>query len=139
MNILLHIKEDFKKVQTDEKSLRKFGVLVGAILVAIAFFSGRDLLWIGLLGVLLVAFGVFRAQTLLFPYRAWMMLAVVMGFFMSRILLVVLYYFAILPIGILKRIFGDDPLDRSSKEEEKTYWAVPEKDVFSKEDFEHLY
>lgn len=139
MNIFIHIKEDFKKVQTDEKSLRKFGVLVGAIFIAIAFFSERDLLWVGWLGVLLVVFGVFRAQVLLFPYRAWMMLAVAMGFFMSRILLVVLYYFAILPIGILKRIFGDDPLGRSSKKEGKTYWTAPEKGVFSKEDFEHLY
>lgn len=139
MNILAHIKEDFKKVQTDEKSLRKFGVLVGAIFVVIAFFFGHALSWIGWFGVLLVLFGAFRPKLLLFPYRAWMMLAVVMGFFMSRILLVVLYYFAILPIGILKRIFGNDPFVRSLKEERKTYWTVPEKGAFSKEDLEHLY
>lgn len=137
--VISHIKNDFRKVETDEKSLKKFGIVVGVIFVIIAAFSTRDLIWIGLPGAILIILGVFRPYSLYYPYLAWMMIAVIMGFFMTRILLVVLYYFAILPIGLLKRVFGESQFFRSFDKEVRTYWIAPEKGVFSKEDLEHLY
>ena len=106
--------------------LRKFGVVVGAFLLLLAGFllwAGRGfaLYFIYAGGALLVSGWV--APAVLKPvYLAWMSLAVVMGFIMTRVILTLLYGLLFTPVGLALRILGRDPLEERFLRAAKTYW-----------------
>lgn len=71
-------------------------------------------------------------------YKIWMGLAVVLGFFMSSIIIGLVFFLVITPIGILKRISSANGLDEEWDTKTKTYWKE-RSHPFTKESFEKLY
>ena len=97
---------------------REFGFLVGGVLVAIGgwwLYRGRSgpappvLLAIGFL---LVAAGAFFPGVLRVPYRGWMALAEALSIVMTNVILAVVYFGVVTPIGLIRKAFGGDPLRR---------------------------
>ena len=114
------------------KDLRKFGVMVGGILLLIGLF----LLWRGhhkpiqiilwTIGGILVVFGAI-APTLLRPiYVGWMKFAFILGWVNSRIILSLIFYLLFTPIGLIMRLFGRDALDRRMSGKSDSYWVKRE-------------
>jgi carbamoyltransferase len=111
----------------DIRELRKFGfVMAGSFTVisAILFIKGS-----GLLPFSACLSAVFLISASLFPgilrpiERFWMKLASIMGSIMSRILLTLVYFLAVVPTGFLLRIFGMKPLKLDFDTSKKTYWV----------------
>ena len=107
-------------------TLRKFGLTIG-----IAFFLLGTILdfrhrAIGrpfqALGALLLLFAAFAPNLLRFLYRLWMQLARFLGAISSAIILTILFFFVVTPIGWLQRLFGKRPLDLRFKAGGRTYW-----------------
>ena len=96
---------------------RSFGVSVGAVLIAIA----AILLWRGRVGraevlggigaVLLVA-GLVYPSALKYPSAAWWAFAKALGYVNARVLLTVLFGIVLVPVSLVWRITGKDPLMR---------------------------
>lgn len=124
MSLITNIKKEFHELDRSGKMLRKFGLLIGFILFAIAFFLDSTLLTtiFSAIGILFILLGIFSSQMLLFPYLAWMGFAVVAGYFVSRIILFLLFYFMLTPIGLLVRIFKGDLLKQKIDKKAKSYW-----------------
>ena len=106
--------------------LRSFGLIVGAGFAIIALwrviFRGEDpRMWALILsGVLVVTALV--APGLLKPFcRIWMKIGETLGWINSRILLSVVYYLVILPIGLIRRVAGSDPMRRRVDPSAATY------------------
>ncbi len=107
-------------------TLRRFGLTIG-----IAFFllgtlldfrhraAGRPF---QSLGTLLLLFAGFAPNLLRFAYRPWMKLAHFLGAISSAIILTLLFFLVVTPIGWLQRLFGKRPLDLRFKGAETTYW-----------------
>jgi hypothetical protein len=57
--------------------------------------------------------------------RGWMKFALVLGHYNTRIILTVLFYLVMTPVGLVMRLFRD-PLDRSLKEQRDTQWVKRE-------------
>jgi len=55
-------------------------------------------------------------------HRLWMAFAVVLGFFMTRVILLVVFFGLVSPIGIVMRLAGRDPLDRSPTRSADSWW-----------------
>ena len=72
-------------------------------------------------------------------YRVWMTLAVVMGFIMTRVILSVVYYLVMTPIGLAMRLFGKDPMHRRIDPEASSYWIEKSYDDESPERLEKYY
>jgi len=96
--------------------LRKFGLSTGIAFVVIFglllpwLFEFKIPHWPFVLGVILVGSGL-AAPTLLKPvHRVWMWLAMKIGAFNSRVLLGLVFYVAITPVGLVRRLIGADPL-----------------------------
>jgi hypothetical protein len=106
--------------------LRRFGLLVGGaflVLAAVSRWRGHTLppLVLGALGGALVVPAVLAPRLLAPVERGWMRGAAVLGEVNSRILLTVLFYLVIAPIGfVLRRI--RDPLDRSLRDPARSTW-----------------
>ena len=56
---------------------------------------------------------------LLKPYRTWTLFSVILGFFMLRLVLIVLYTVVMIPTSLLMRIFGQYPMRRKPT---ASYW-----------------
>ena len=109
------------------RELRKFGVamLIGCALIGLVFqfVFGKPhaaLAWYGFGGVAGIL-GLSGTRAALPVYWAWMGVAFVLGNITSRIILVVVYYLVVTPMGLFRRWTGHDDL-RLRKTHEESYW-----------------
>jgi len=118
-------------VATDSNAhLRHFGLTVGGVLAllgTISWWRGHHtpplVLWT--IGGLLVVPGLV-APTLLGPVeRVWMKFAEALAYVNTRIILTVLFYTVVMPIGLLRRLVSD-PLDRKLGQGEASDWIKRE-------------
>ncbi len=61
-------------------------------------------------------------------YTVWMTIALTIGWFVFRILLIAVYLICIIPLGIVFRLLKKDVLNRSAEPGKKTYWINVETD-----------
>jgi hypothetical protein len=111
----------------DARELRRFGLTVGGAFLLLALLSrwrGHTLppLVLGAAGVLLVLPGLLAPRLLAPVERAWMRAAAVMGRVNTRIILTVVYYLVITPVGVVRRWLGD-PLDRTMRDGRPSVWV----------------
>jgi hypothetical protein len=73
-------------------------------------------------GALLFIFGLLLPNFLSGVYKIWMGLAFALGWVVSRILLIILFYLGITTIGFIAKIFGKKFLDIKFRDNKNTYW-----------------
>jgi hypothetical protein len=106
--------------------LRSFGLIVGGIFGAIGLWpavirGGGVRLWCLGLAAALILPAVF-APTLLGPaHRPWMALGAVLGWINTRLVLGIVFFGLITPIGIVLRLAGRDPMQRAFDRNATTY------------------
>ncbi len=112
-----------------KKTLRQFGFLFGTAFLALSiltFIQGRTGWRVALPpAVLLFAAAIIRPGLLWPLYRPWMTLSFVLGYFVSRLILSIIYYFVMTPIAVVLRLTGKDLL-QMKKRNSGTYW-IPRK------------
>ncbi|HYE57215.1 MAG TPA: SxtJ family membrane protein [Rhodothermales bacterium] len=121
---------EWRHLDVSRAALRRFGRTVGLVFLAL----GAFVLWrrgwtltplpgtLLSVGAVLVGLGL-AAPTLLRPvYRVWMLLAFALGFVMTRVLLTVVFFGVVTPIGLLRRALGHDPMRRKRDPAASTYW-----------------
>ena len=106
---------------------REFGLVVGSVFLLLSgwwFYRGKfsSASHITLpLGALLVLLGLLWPRSLVWPNRAWMLLAEALSYVTTRIILGIVFFLIMTPIGVVKRLLGWDPLDRRSGSR-GSYW-----------------
>lgn len=115
--------------QATNKELRQFGLVVGGVFSVIGLwpvvFRGESpRLWAMILGSLLIALGAMVPQTLKQVHHVWMKIGHVLGSINTRIILGIVYYLLITPMGIVMRLMGKDPMLRALGENVDTYRVV---------------
>jgi len=102
---------------TDAAQLRKFGLLVGGIFCAIGLWpavirGAGPRSWALVVGVLLLVPAVLAPRALAPVYRIWMTVGEALGWVNTRILLGVVFYGLITPMGLIRRLRREDPMRR---------------------------
>ena len=120
------IREEIKELKTGIRELRNFGLLVGAVLVALGLLfllrgKARYPYFLAP-GVLLLVLGAVFPRGLRYAYVAWMCLAIVLGFVVSTVILTLFFVLVITPIGLTARLLGKDFLRLKLDRRESTYW-----------------
>jgi Saxitoxin biosynthesis operon protein SxtJ len=111
------------------KQLRSFGFTVGGIFALIGFWPvivrSDDPRWwaMAVAGCLLVP-ALVLPRSLFWIYRGWMALGHVLGFINTRIILGMIFYAVVTPIGIVRRLLGKDPMGRRLGTHLDTYRIV---------------
>lgn len=106
---------------------REFGLVVGGIFLLLSswwIYRGKfhSLAPVTLaLGASLILLGLVFPRALVFPNKAWMALAEVLSYISTRIILALVFFVIMTPIGWVKRLFGWDPLNRRAPRTE-SYW-----------------
>ena len=108
---------------------RQFGRGVGAVLLVVCawlFWRGSEPLVVRtllIIGGSLILFGFLYPRALIWPNRAWTRLSEVLSYVSTRVILAVVFFLVITPIGVAKRLAGWDPLGRR-REPAKSYWSL---------------
>lgn len=115
--------------QSTSKDLRQFGLLVGSVFVVIglwplAFRSEPPRLWAMILGSLLIVLGAVVPQSLKQVHSGWMKIGHVLGAINTKIILGIIYYLLITPMGLVMRLMGKDSMHRTLAKETTTYRVV---------------
>ncbi len=141
------IREELHELDFGRRSLRSFGLVVGGVFMGIAVF----ILWrrgwepsavvygLGGFGGALVLFGLLAPMLLRPVYRVWMGLALVLGFVMTRVLLSLVFFGVMLPIGLALRLVGKDLLHGRPDSALPTYWIEKEEADDSPKRLERYY
>lgn len=120
------LKAEIAQLKTDPATLRKFGLMVGAVFAGLGtwfWWRHRPVYPFFLVPAApLLVFGAFAPTLLKEVYRVWMTIALVMGLVMSTMILTLFYYVVVTPIGLVARLAGKDFLARRLQPEANTYW-----------------
>jgi hypothetical protein len=106
---------------------REFGLIVGGVLILLScwwLYRGKfhSVAPISLpLGGVLLLLGLVFPRALVLPNKAWMALAEGLSFVTTRIILAFVFFVVLTPIGVVKRLFGWDPLHRRAGASD-SYW-----------------
>lgn len=115
--------------QPTMRDLRQFGLLVGGVFAVIGlwpvvFRSESPRLWATILGSLLIVLGAIVPQSLKQAYKGWMKVGHVLGSINTKIILGIIYYLLITPMGLVMRLMGKDPMHRAMTQDTDTYRIV---------------
>ncbi|GAB4537361.1 MAG: hypothetical protein Fur0020_05910 [Thermodesulfovibrionia bacterium] len=135
--------EEIRNIKSERSDLRKFGISVGIVLGGI----GVLLLWKGrgaypyllTISVILIVSGLLFPRILLPLQKAWMTIAVIMGWFMTRVILCILFYLIFTPIGLVSRMIGNEFLELKIDRSRKSYWIYRRERPFDKKDYERQF
>jgi len=104
------ILEEIRNIKSEKKDLRDFGITFGVVLGVLAgalWWKGRDTYPIfAALSASFFFFGLVLPRLLTPLQKVWMMFAVVLGWFMTRLILSILFYIVFTFIGGVPRLFG---------------------------------
>jgi len=106
---------------------REFGLVVGGVLILLSgwwLYRGKfqSISHITLLlGALLVLLGLVFPKALVLPNKAWLAFAEALSFLATRVILAFVFFAVVTPIGVVKRLFGWDPLHRRAARGD-SYW-----------------
>jgi len=126
-----------------DSQARKTALVVAAVLLSIALWNlyrGRMTvvsIFATIAGVLTLI-GLFVPVAARAFHRFWMGIAAVLGYVNSRILLSLLYYCLFTPVGLVRRVFGRDPMKRRGAAQ-SSYWVTREYTRQTKTQFERLF
>lgn len=108
------------------KEERKFGFTIGSafLVLSIILFTKKSAIAYGVsgLGVIILLLAVFLPSSLKVVKIFWDKIGRVIGYINTILLLSLLYWIVITPIGLLLRILGKDPLELKFNNKVETYW-----------------
>lgn len=125
MGIVEEITEQIRNLKPSRKDLRNLGLVfflaLGIIGLILWWRERPSAAWFGIAALAFGGWGLIWPRGLGPLYRLWMGLAVILNYFVSRIILTLLYYLVLTPIGLTLRLLGKDLLDLKWKDRE-SYW-----------------
>jgi hypothetical protein len=135
--------EEIKKIKSGTVELRNFGITLGIALGVLGgLFLWREKAYYIYFFIIAAPFLLlaFTVPVLLKPFhKVWMTLSILMGWVMTRIILIILFYGILTPIGVIARLCGKDFLDKKIDKNAKSYWVVRTSAACDKKSYEHQF
>jgi len=117
--------EEIKNIPNSNKDIRSFGITIGIILLIISglliYYNKEIYLVIGIIALTFIGLGLILPVLLKPFYFVWMTFAAILGWVMTRVILSLVFYLIITPIGLLTRLLGEDFL-ALKKTKSDSYW-----------------
>jgi hypothetical protein len=113
--------------QVSRRELRDFGLIVGAVCAALfgillPFLKHRAFpVWPWIVALALVVPALAFPSGLRGPHFVWMKFGSALGWINQRIVLTMIFYIILMPIGLMMRAFGRDPMARGFEGNRESY------------------
>jgi large-conductance mechanosensitive channel len=113
--------------ELDKKGLRDFGLITGALFAGIFGlllpwqFEWQWPIWPWIVFAVLAVMAIATPMQLRPIYRIWMRFGLAIGSVISRIILGLVFFLLVTPLGIMMRATGKDPMNRQLDSSLDTY------------------
>ena len=132
--------EEIKNIKSEKSDLRNFGITVGIILLVISgflFWKEKESFQIFLASGLTLFLSAVALPSVFKPvYWIWMIFAIILGWFMTRVILSLLFYVVFTSIGLTLRLFGKQFLDLRWEKSKDSYWNFRNSELLQKENYQ---
>lgn len=111
----------------DRQGLRNFGLMMAGFLATIfgviipLIRRHESPLWIWAIAIFFVTFALVAPNFLNPVYQVWMRFGLTLGWVETRIVLGLVFYVMMLPMGVVMRLLGNDPLRRDLQKRDASY------------------
>ena len=106
-------------------SNRSFGIVFFIVFLLIALYplinTGEFRLWSLIISFIFLILGILNSKILTPLNKLWFKFGIFLGKIVSPIIMGIIFFFVVTPIGVLMRIFGKDVLNLKYNND-KSYW-----------------
>ena len=117
--------EELKNINTSKKDIRSFGITTGIILLivsAVLLYHNKELYQsLAIIASAFIGLGIILPVLLKPAYLVWMTFSAILGWVMTRVILSIVFYLIMTPIGLITRLLGEDFLALKRKDS-NSYW-----------------
>jgi hypothetical protein len=120
------ISDEYQKLDRSPRALKRFGLMVGSVILILGCFFLWRQRWAGWplisIGTVLVLAGGLAPLLLKWVYGPWMIGALMLGWVVTRVLLTLVFFLVVTPVGLLQRLFGKRVIEVEWKADAASYW-----------------
>ena len=107
-------------------SERSFALIFAVVFLIISLYPlryGEDIrIWALLIVIILLFVGILFPKLLVVPNRLWFKLGLILGAIVAPIIMAIVFFITVTPIGIILRLFNKDILNQKIKKSTESYW-----------------
>ena len=120
-----------KKKEIKISSNKSFGIVFFVIFLVVAlwplFNEGEIRIWSIVISIIFLFLGLINSKILTPLNKLWFRFGILLGNVFSPIVMGIIYFGVITPIGILMKLIGKDILNLKQNKKSSTYWIKKEK------------
>jgi membrane-bound ClpP family serine protease len=137
------LKEELKQIDVSDNAVKKTGLTVGIVLIIISlllwYLGKMSFIYFSIIGGLFLILALIAIPVLRPFHKLWMMLALMMGFVMSRVILALLFYIVLTPVGLIAKLVGKKFMPIGFDKSAETYWEKRENKIKQPVDYERQF
>lgn len=135
--------EEIKSIRSGKKELRQFGIIIAiacGLLGVLLWWRGKTYYSYSFIIAAAFLFSGLTLPAALKPFqKVWMTISILMGWLMTRVILIILFYGILTPIGLLGRLCGKDFLDIKINKNAPSYWILRDRKEYDKKSYEQQF
>tara|TARA_B100001996_G_scaffold148496_1_gene113066 strand:+ start:59 stop:451 length:393 start_codon:yes stop_codon:yes gene_type:complete len=120
-----------KQKEIKTSSNKSFGLVFFVIFMTIALWpllnDENIRIWSVIVSIIFLILGLFNSKILTPFNKLWMRLGILLGAIVSPIVMGIVYFAVITPIGLIMKLFGKDVLNLKIDKNKNTYWTLKKK------------
>lgn len=110
----------------NKPSNKNFGIVFFIVFLLVAFypltFNGEIKIWSLLISLIFLLLGIMNSKILTPLNKTWYKFGIILGKIVSPIIMGILFFLVVTPIGLIMRVFKKDILNLKYNND-KTYWV----------------
>ncbi len=117
----------------EQTSVKSFGILFFLVFLIIGFWpkiAGDEIrLWSIIISIIFLVLGLINSKVLVPLNKYWIKLGEFLGKIIAPIVMLIIYFVIVTPIGLLLKMFQKDILNVKSDKKLNSYWIERDKDL----------
>lgn len=121
---------DAFNLNPSKAELRRFGITLAAFFALVFgavipwIIENSASAWVWYTSIVLLLLSLVVPKSLFYVFRLWMFFSSVLGFVNGHVILSLVFFLLIFPVGLILKLFGKDPLNRRFNPDDSSYRVI---------------
>jgi len=113
-------------IPTEQSSPKSFGIVFSIVFLIVALYplaNSEDLrIWALIVSAIFLLLAFVAPNVLSLPNKLWFKFGILLGSIIAPIVMALVYFLTVLPMGLVMRLLGKDLLRQKIDKNAKSYW-----------------
>ena len=113
-------------IPTEKSSEKSFGVIFSIVFLIVSLYplinSEGLRIWAIIVSAIFLLLSFIAPKTLSLPNKLWFKFGMLLGSIVAPIVMLLVYFITVLPVGLIMRLLGKDLLKQKLDKNAKSYW-----------------